>query len=141
VGTGREEQALQQVARDKGLEGQIIWHGFQQNVRALLRHADVFLLPSYNEGLPNSLLEAMAEGLVCIARDVGGVKEIWPEWGGDLLLSEKADVKIWEASIEQQCTATASALNELKKNFLTQARRCCHIGTQVKALDTWLTSG
>ncbi len=141
VGTGREEQTLQQWARDRGLEEKIIWHGFQQNVRTLLRQADVFLLPSYNEGLPNSLLEAMAEGLVCIARDVGGVKEIWPEWGEELLLPEKAGPEIWKTRIEQECTASAPALIKLKKNFLTQARHCCHLKTQVKALNTWLTTG
>jgi glycosyltransferase involved in cell wall biosynthesis len=141
VGIGREEKPLQELARTLGLTEKIIWHGFTQNVRALLRQADVYLLPSYNEGLPNSLLEAMAEGLVCIARDVGGVKEIWPEWGRELLLPEKAGPEIWKTRIEQQCTASVPALIKLKKNFLTQARRCCHIKTQVKALNTWLTTG
>ncbi|MGX9365638.1 glycosyltransferase [Desulfoplanes sp. PS50] len=140
VGTGREEKPLQELARTLGLTEKIIWHGFQQNVRALLRQADVYLLPSYNEGLPNSLLEAMAEGLICIARDVGGVKEIWPEWGGEFLVDETSGPEIWRACIEKQCVAPRTDLDQLKKNFLTQARCCCHITTQVNTLNQWLTT-
>jgi glycosyltransferase involved in cell wall biosynthesis len=42
----------------------------------LLRHADVFVLPSYNEGLPIAILEAMASSLPIISTTVGGIPEI-----------------------------------------------------------------
>ena len=86
VGTGAIEAELKALADRLGLNGRVFWHGFQPDVRALLRQADVFLLPSMNEGLPNSLLEARAEGLVCVARNVGGVAEVWPEDAPGLLL-------------------------------------------------------
>ena len=41
----------------------------RQNV---LRETDIFVLPSYSEGLSNALMEAMASGCACIASDVGG---------------------------------------------------------------------
>lgn len=78
VGTGGIEDRLQALSRALMLEDRVVWHGFRTDVRLLLRQADIFLLPSYREGLPNALLEAMAEGLVCVARDVGGVSEVWP---------------------------------------------------------------
>lgn len=78
VGTGRIEDRLRALVLELGLENRVVWHGFQSDVRALLRQADIFLLPSRREGLPNALLEAMAEGLVCVARNVGGVAEVWP---------------------------------------------------------------
>ncbi|SDN64834.1 Glycosyltransferase involved in cell wall bisynthesis [Desulfonauticus submarinus] len=78
VGTGKSEQELKQLASQLQLNDKITWHGFQKNVRNLLKKADVFILASYSEGLPNSLLEAMAEGLIPVARNVGGVKEISP---------------------------------------------------------------
>ena len=42
----------------------------------LLRNATVFILPSYNEGLPVSMLEAMSYGLACVVTDVGGIPSV-----------------------------------------------------------------
>jgi len=46
---------------------------------AYYRAADVFLMPSEEEGFPHVLLEAMASGLPHVASDVGGVREITPQ--------------------------------------------------------------
>lgn len=43
---------------------------------ALLAEADIFLLPSYFEGMPMALLEAMSWGLACIATPVGGIPDV-----------------------------------------------------------------
>ena len=45
-------------------------------VLAAMRRCDVFLLPSHGEGFPNSLVEAMAAGMACIATPVGAVPEM-----------------------------------------------------------------
>lgn len=48
----------------------------RETIRAALDSADIFVLPSRQEGLPRVLIEAMARSLNCIATDVGGVKEL-----------------------------------------------------------------
>ncbi len=50
--------------------------GEVKDAEVYYRAADVFVLPSQNEGLPNALLEAMACGLPCVAADVSGTREL-----------------------------------------------------------------
>ena len=46
--------------------------GLRDDIPAILQATDIFVLPSYSEGLSNALMEAMASGCACIASDVGG---------------------------------------------------------------------
>ncbi len=55
------------------------------DVLQAMRRCDVFLLPSHGEGFPNSLVEAMAAGMACVATPVGAVPEM-AEGGGVLVV-------------------------------------------------------
>lgn len=55
-------------------EGIVEFWGFRSNMPAVLLDADIVCLPSYREGLPKALLEAMAAGLPCITTDVPGCR-------------------------------------------------------------------
>ncbi|MDD4319816.1 MAG: glycosyltransferase family 4 protein [Candidatus Peribacteraceae bacterium] len=46
--------------------------GLREDVPQILTESDIFVLPSYSEGLSNALMEAMASGCACVASDVGG---------------------------------------------------------------------
>lgn len=50
-------------------------NGFSE-IKNYLDMSDIFILPSFNEGMPRALIEAMARGLVCIASNVGGIPEL-----------------------------------------------------------------
>lgn len=76
VGGGPEEAALREKAREMGLENKVIFAGVRDDVPALLAHFDVFALPSLTEGLPISVLEAMAVGVPVAATRVGDVPEV-----------------------------------------------------------------
>jgi glycosyltransferase involved in cell wall biosynthesis len=49
--------------------------GYQKNVRSFLETCDVYVMPSYREGLPKSTLEAMSMGKAIITTDVPGCRE------------------------------------------------------------------
>ncbi len=73
VGDGPERQALQAIA---GPEAGVWFLGNRPDVPEILRCLDVFVLPSLNEGISNTLLEAMATALPIVATRVGGNPEL-----------------------------------------------------------------
>ena len=75
VGSGPERERLQGLSTDS-LEGRVCFLGDSSRVPELLNAMDVFVLPSLNEGMSNTLLEAMACGLPALATNVGGNPEI-----------------------------------------------------------------
>ncbi|MDR7519629.1 MAG: glycosyltransferase [Armatimonadota bacterium] len=76
VGTGPLAVPLVEDARRLGLDGRVVFTGFRTDATALIGAADLFVLPSLHEGLPISLLEAMALGRPVVAFRVGGVPEV-----------------------------------------------------------------
>jgi glycosyltransferase involved in cell wall biosynthesis len=61
--------------------------GFRRNVYDYIAHCDVLLMPSLHEGLPYTLLEAMALGIPVIASRVGGLAEVIQDGATGLLIT------------------------------------------------------
>lgn len=76
LGDGWERLALEMQAQRLGLDKNVDFKGFAENVQDFMAEADAFVLPSGSEGMPNVLLEAIAEGLPCIGTPVGGITDI-----------------------------------------------------------------
>jgi len=76
VGEGPMKTLLQTLISERGLSGYVTLAGFQKDLAHVFRSADLFVLPSRWEGMPNALLEAMAAGLPVVATDVEGVREV-----------------------------------------------------------------
>ncbi len=77
LGEGPDESRLKDQARRLGLFDKIDFRGFVQNPWVFMANADLFILPSRAEGLPNSLLEALALGTPVVASDcVGAMREL-----------------------------------------------------------------
>lgn len=76
VGDGPEKEKLHSFARDNGFAENLHFAGIATDVRPFLEAADIFVLPSLREGMPISIVEAMAHRLPVIASDVGGIPEV-----------------------------------------------------------------
>lgn len=76
VGGGPEHEALQRRIEQLGLTLTVRLLGNRSDVAALLAESDVFVLSSIAEGMPLTLLEAMASGLPVVATEVGGVASL-----------------------------------------------------------------
>lgn len=79
VGEGRDRSTLsqlQQLAETLGIAERVHFPGYRENLLPVYATFDVFVLSSRREGLPNSILEAMAMGLPVITTDVAGAKEL-----------------------------------------------------------------
>jgi sugar transferase (PEP-CTERM/EpsH1 system associated) len=76
VGDGPERSRLEELARSLGVETRVRFLGHREDIPDLLGIMDAFVLPSFSEGMSNTLLEAMASGVACIASNVGGNSEI-----------------------------------------------------------------
>ncbi len=75
VGDGGMRRPIEEAVARHGLQGRVHVLGQREDVPALLAAADLFVLPSHEEGFSNALLEAMARGLPVIATAVGGNRE------------------------------------------------------------------
>jgi glycosyltransferase involved in cell wall biosynthesis len=71
VGTGGDKATLENLSHDLGITVTCKFTGFRSDIPELLGSSDVFVLPSYAEGMSNSLLEAMSAGLSVVSTRTG----------------------------------------------------------------------
>ena len=76
AGDGAERQRLEARARDLGLADWVHFPGYLERPQAVLNEADLMVLPSHTEGLPNAALEALAMDVPVLATNVGGTPEV-----------------------------------------------------------------
>jgi glycosyltransferase involved in cell wall biosynthesis len=75
VGQGDQRDRLEAWAREEGCHG-VRFLGHRDDIADVLNALDVLVMPSYHEGLPMVLLEAMAAGRPVVATSVGGIPEV-----------------------------------------------------------------
>lgn len=71
-GQGPELDNLKELAKKQNIEDRIHFLGFRTDIKELLKAADIFLFTTLQEGMPRSMMEAMASGLPCIASKIRG---------------------------------------------------------------------
>lgn len=113
-----EVENCRKLVKEKGLEQNIVilgWIHFEEKLE-VLKKTSVLVLPSYNEGLPVSVLEGMACGKIIISTRVGAIPEVVKEENG--ILIQPGDVKGLEVAIIRACTDVDFRENASKNNRL-----------------------
>jgi glycosyltransferase involved in cell wall biosynthesis/O-antigen ligase len=99
VGEGPEREDLEDSITTYGLDDAVVMKGAMSptDVQALYERADVFCLPSYAEGVPIVLMEAMASGVPSIGTRVAGVPELIEDGVSGLLVEPGSPEQLAEA--------------------------------------------
>ncbi|MCG8579678.1 MAG: glycosyltransferase [Bacteroidales bacterium] len=100
AGTGKLEAALKRQIHELDLEKNVHLLGFHKNISELLNAADLFVLPSLYEGMPNSLMEALAHGIPAVSTRVNGVEELMKD-GEHGYIVEPQSASDLESAIEK----------------------------------------
>ena len=69
VGDGELKGQIQNKVNQLGLDNSVIFAGIRKDIPALLSAMDVYVFPSFYEGMPNTVIEAQATGLPCVISD------------------------------------------------------------------------
>lgn len=117
IGTGPDEDKIKNLVLKLGMNNNIRFLGHSSEVAKYYQTSDIFVLPSYAEGMPNSLLEAMACGLPVIASRIGGVV--------DVVEDGKSGILFEPGNVSELTSAMIRLLkdDELRQRLGTEARR------------------
>lgn len=96
IGDGELREEVQILVDKAGLSKCVEFLGLQDNVYEYLHDADIFTLPSLYEGMPMTIIEAMATGLPIVATNVGGIPDLLLD-GENAILTDVNSKKIADA--------------------------------------------
>lgn len=91
------KQKIKSYLDDTKLRERIILTGFRNDIPELLKISDIFVLPSYREGMPRSIIEAMAMGKPVVATNIRGCREEVVDEETGFLVSVNSPKEIYEA--------------------------------------------
>ncbi len=98
-GTGKFKQELSSLRDRLNLQGHVQLLGHRDDIAALLHISDIFVLSSYYEGLPGSIIEAMAAAKPVVAFDIPSVRELVKDGNTGILARERNIVLLAESIV------------------------------------------
>jgi len=121
-GTGPYKEELDNMVSDNGVENQIFFRGLipKEDMCETLQGNDMFFMSSLQEGLPLSLLEAMACGLPAIVTKVGDIESVFKDKEDGLLINPGSSEEI-RVAIEYILN-NRTLINEMRKSVLEKSQ-------------------
>ena len=122
AGSGVLMEDLKKEAIELGIEDRVHFLGYRNDVPELLKKADLFLFPSLREGLPVSLMEAIAAKVPCVAYNIRGCRDLLPSE----CLAKSGDVKKLAELIKNAPDCTEEAYENLKRFDISNVKTLMH---------------
>ena len=148
VGDGKYRPELEARAKSRGIGEQVAFRGqlpAGEAILAELDRADLFVLPSHQEGLPRAMIEAMARGLPCIGSTVGGIPELLPPdclvppGNATALANKICEIVADPNRINQLSVGSLNKAADYREEVLTQRR--LEFYTRIyKVTERWLNT-
>jgi glycosyltransferase involved in cell wall biosynthesis len=112
VGEGPDRPAIEAMVQEYGLQSSVILAGQQSDMPGVYAAMDIFVLPSLNEGLPMTILEAMAASKPVVATTVGAIPKVIKDGENGLLINPRS----------------SEALRDALASLLSDPDKCGHMG-------------
>ena len=131
-GHGQLESYLKGLVKELGIESKVIFAGYRLDIIEIYQMADLYVFPSYQEGLPMALLEAMACGIPVVCSDIRGSRDLmnknanvtkgrtWDWSDGGIMVNKADDVDAYSIAIKT-LLQNSKKLSECGKNNVKRA--------------------
>ncbi len=116
-GQGSLDEYLRELSRSLGIEKQIHLLGFRKDVPEISKASDLFVFPSFREGLSVALMESMANGLPIVCSNIRGNSDLVEE-GINGFLVDPADVSEMQAALDKIISDKKLQIDFGKQNLL-----------------------
>lgn len=122
VGGNGDTQAFEKTVEQLDISSLVVFHGWLsgEHKKNVMLNSDVFVLPSYFEGLPMSILEALSYGLAIVSTQVGGIPDVVDDEQG--ILIEPEDKNALFLALKSLCDSP-----EVLKSMQLSARKRSHL--------------
>jgi len=99
-GRGKLENDLKQMVKNLNVENKVIFAGFRKDINEIIKMSDIFIFPSFQEGLPVAVMEAMAGGLPVVCSNVRGNRDLIKNNDGGFVI-ECTDINGFTTALEK----------------------------------------
>ena len=117
VGLGELEEELKNIVKKMGLQDRVVFAGYRSDVKELLHIVDAFAFPSLQEGLPVSLMEAMAVGLPVVCSRIRGNVDLIEDGKGGYIF-ECSDVNGFAEGMKRIVNSTNSDMRRINQETM-----------------------
>lgn len=118
AGIGEKKEYLQQLIDEQGMTERIKLLGFRKDVKDIYSASDIFVFPSFREGLSVALMEAMASGLPCVVSQIRGSVDLIDINGG--LLFDSGSIEECSRAIAQTVANLSKSQGAYNKNKIVE---------------------